>query len=111
MSVVQRYICNRCSHIIVTKDPESVPLSCERRIDTKSMGTLICNGHYALTKGTKFKQQFGFSKTMKRNMKKRGVATVEEYRRLRAQDRKSRKRLRPVKEKKSKPDSKPTKRK
>jgi len=40
------------------------------------------------TKGQTFKKNFGYSKTMLRNMRKNGLATVEEYRALRKERRK-----------------------
>lgn len=41
-----------------------------------------------LSKGEQFKKDFGMSRTMHRNMKKSGVASIEEYRTLRKERRK-----------------------
>lgn len=100
---IQRTKCSGCGHISTERKVGDI---CEKPVETISLGTKECNGIYSLTNGEKFKQQFGYSKSMKRNMKRNNVQTVEEYRKLRASKRKANKKVRPVK---LKPESSPSK--
>ena len=62
--------CDSCGHVV----PNGlVGEPCKQSIETISMGRRDCEGRIILTNGEKFKRQYGYSKTHKRNMSKQGL--------------------------------------
>jgi len=62
--------CTGCGHVTSEKKPND---TCDRIIDSITLGRSHCNGIYILTKGQLFRDKHGYSKTLKRNMRKNGL--------------------------------------
>lgn len=74
--------CDMCGDVTTDK---RVGDSCERIVEGKE-SRKHCSGIYGLTNGQKFRDTRGFSKTLKRNMRKLGLKAPEEipqYRQIR----------------------------
>lgn len=100
----KKTICSKCK-AISDEVRKPVGSACDNVMLTKRMGKRqigtawvqvpvvdeeACEGTYDLTNGEKFKGQFGYSKSMKKNMQKHGVTSLEEYREIRKKARRER---------------------
>lgn len=70
--VPMRLRCKGCGNLSDTSSRRPGD-TCELRIDTHTLGRVVCGGIYVVTKGQQFKNLHGYSKTLQRNMRRNGL--------------------------------------
>lgn len=68
----KRLRCNRCGALSTTEFL-SVGSTCREKIYDKEGKAFPCNGEFGLTKGQIFKDRYGYSRTLYRNMRRNGL--------------------------------------